>query len=220
MTEKQRHPAKLERGRGKVANDPLALPEGLPVPEDDGAADHLQGMRLPTVTLPSTSGREVDVAEVSRRGRVIVYCYPLTAPDVELPEDWDLIPGARGCTPEACSFRDHHDELRELGVETVFGLSTQTTGYQKGLVERLHLPFEVLSDSELAFVQALRLPTFEVERSIALQPTTLVKRLTLVLLDSGIEKVFYPIFPPNKHVGEVVAWLSENPVQLGERAGT
>jgi len=199
-------------------NDPSALPEGLPIPEDDGAVDHLEGMRLPIVMLPSTSGGEVDVAEVSGRGRVVVYCYPLTgASGVELPEDWDLIPGARGCTPEACSFRDHHDELRGSGAETVFGLSTQTTEYQKNLVERLHLPFEVLSDSELAFARALRLPTFEVESSIASQPTTLVKRLTLVVLGGGIEKVFYPIFPPNEHAGEVAAWLSENPAQLRGR---
>ena len=198
-------------------NDPFELPEGLPVPEDDGAADHLEGMWIPSVTLPSTSGEKVDIAEVSRRSRVIVYCYPLTgAPDVELPEDWDLIPGARGCTPEACSFRDHHDGLRELGIEAVFGFSTQTTGYQKGLVERLHLPFEVLSDSGLAFVRALRLPTFEVESSVGSQPTTLVKRLTLVVLDGAVEKVFYPIFPPNEHAEEVVAWLSENPAQPHE----
>jgi peroxiredoxin len=221
MSEKQRVPTKVEGGRGNAASDPLALPEGLPVPEDDGAADHLESMRIPTVTLPSTSGGEVDVAEVSKRGRVIVFCYPLTgAPGVELPEDWDLIPGARGCTPEACSFRDHHDGLRESGAETVFGLSTQTTEYQMGLVERLHLPFEILSDSELALVRALRPPIFEVESSVASQPTTLVKRLTLVLLDGGIEKVFYPIFPPNEHAGEVVAWLSENPAQPREWAGS
>jgi len=214
MSGKWSESAKFEGGRSKAANDPSVLPEGLPVPEDDGAANHLEGMRIPTVVLPSTSGREVDAAEVSRWGRVLVYCYPLTsAPDVDLPEDWDLIPGARGCTPEACSFRDHHDLLRELAVEAVFGLSTQTTAYQKGLVERLHLPFEVLSDSKLGFVRALRLPTLEVERSIASQPTTLVKRLTLVMLDGSIEKVFYPIFPPNEHAGEVIAWLSENPVQ-------
>lgn len=164
MTEKHGNSEKLESGRGKAANGSFALPEGLPAPEDDGAADHLESMRLPTVKLPSTSGREVDIAEVSRQGRVVVYCYPLTgAPGVELPEDWDLIPGARGCTPEACSFRDHSDELRESGAETVFGLSTQTTEYQKSLVERLHLPFEVLSDSGLALVRALRLPTFELE---------------------------------------------------------
>jgi peroxiredoxin len=205
--------SRLER-----ANDPFALPEGLPVPEDDGAADHLEGMRVPSVPLPSTAGREVNVAEVAADGQVVVYCYPLTgAPGVELPEDWDMIPGARGCTPEACSFRDHHDELEALGAE-VFGLSTQTTDYQRDLVGRLHLPFEVLSDSELKFSGELRLPTFEIEESIASQPTTLIKRLTLILRGGVIKKVFYPIFPPNEHADEVVAWLSENTTQPRQRA--
>lgn len=196
----------------QVRNDPFALPEGFPVPEDDGAADHLEGRQVPSIALPSTAGREVDVAEASVRGRVILYCYPLTgAPGVELPEDWDMIPGARGCTPEACSFRDHYGELKELKA-TVFGLSTQMTSYQQELVARLHLPFEVLSDSELRFARDLALPTFETEKHIASQPTTLIKRLTLVLLGGRIEKVFYPIFPPDKHAEEVVAWLSANPV--------
>lgn len=196
----------------QVQNDPFVLPEGLPIPEDDGAAGHLEGMQLPSIALPSTAGREVDVGEVSVRGRVILYCYPLTsAPGVELPEDWDMIPGARGCTPEACSFRDHHKELKELKAE-VFGVSTQTTGYQRELVARLDLPFEILSDSELKFARELMLPTFEIEKHITSQPATLIKRLTLVLLGGRIEKVFYPIFPPNEHAEEVVAWLSANPV--------
>ena len=200
----------VDADRSEEVNDPFALPEGLPVPQDDGAADHLEGLWVPRVTLPSTAGRGVDPAAISAEGKVILYCYPLTSPPgVELPVGWDLIPGARGCTPEACSFRDYHEELRELGVE-IFGLSTQTTDYQRELVERLHLPFEVLSDSRLEFARALRLPTFELKRAVRSQPTTLIKRLTLVLLEGRIEKVFYPIFPPNEHAGEVVAWLSAN----------
>ena len=203
----------VDADRSKEANDPFALPEWLPVPEDDGAADHLEGLWVPRVTLPSTAGRGVDPAAISVDGRVVLYCYPLTtASDAELPAGWDLIPGARGCTPEACSFRDHHEELRELGTE-VFGLSTQTTAYQRELVARLHLPFEVLSDSQLEFARALRLPTFELDEAVESQPRTLIKRLTLVLLERRIENVFYPIFPPNEHAGEVVAWLSANPTR-------
>lgn len=210
MTEEQRGAARPEEDRGREAVDLLVLPEGLPIPDDDGAADHLEGMRVPSVQLPSTSGREVDVAEVSAGRRVVVYCYPLTgAPEVDLSEDWDTIPGARGCTTEACSFRNHHEDLKELGAE-VLGLSSQTVGYQRDLVARLHLPFEVLSDPELEFAGILGLPTFEIEKPVASQPTTLIKRITLVLRDGAIEKVFYPIFPPNEHADEVIAWLSQN----------
>jgi peroxiredoxin len=192
------------------------LPEGLPVPEDDGACEHLEGMAVPAgVRLPSTAGREVDLTEASATGRAVVYCYPLTGtPGKDLPEDWDLIPGARGCTPEACAFGDHHAELRGLGAK-VFGLSTQNTRYQRDLAARLHLPFEVLSDSKLAFARALGLPTFEAPTVGTLipeaGPTTLIKRLTLVLLRGRIEKVFYPVFPPDRHAEEVLGWLSENP---------
>lgn len=210
MNEKQRYSARLEEDRLREVDDLLVLPEGLPVPHDDGAADHLEGMRVPSMRLSSTGGGEKDLSEISAGGRVIVYCYPLTgAPGVDLPEDWDAIPGARGCTPEACSFRDHHEEIGELGAE-VFGLSSQTVGYQRDLVARLRLPFEVLSDSELEFAGKLGLPTFEVEEPVASQPTTLIKRITLVLRHGKVEKVFYPIFPPNEHADEVVAWLSRN----------
>jgi peroxiredoxin len=195
-------------------DDPYTLPEGLPVPEDDGACEHLEGMSLPAgVRLPSTEGVEVDLAEASAGGRVVVYCYPLTGvPGEALPEGWDLVPGARGCTPEACAFRDHHGELRRLEAEAVFGLSTQTTGYQRDLARRLHLPFGVLSDSDLRFAQALGLPTFQIEKPTASQPSTLIKRLTLVLLRGAVEKVFYPVFPPDRHAEEVAGWLSENAV--------
>ena len=175
------------------------LPQGIPAPTDDGAADHLPGMRLPSVPLSSTSGGTVDLSALSEA--TVVYCYPMTGrPDRDLPQGWDEIPGARGCTPQSCSFRDHHAELRELGAR-VFGLSTQSTGYQREAVARLHLPFELLSDEDLAFAGALSLPTFEADGMI------LIKRLTLVLEDGRIEKVFYPVFPPGKNADEVLAWL-------------
>jgi peroxiredoxin len=129
-------------------------------------------------------------------------------PGQPLLPGWDAIPGARGCTPETCAFRDHHQDLEKLGAE-VFGFSTQTTAYQKEMVERLHVPFEVLSDVDLAFVHALRLPTFDIEGM------TLVKRLTLVLSRQHVEKVFYPVFPPDTHAAEVIDWLRRNPVGGG-----
>ncbi len=189
------------------AKDPHRLPEGIPVPTDDGACDHLPGMGLPSVRLASTAGGSVDLSGLS--GRTVVYCYPRTGrPDQDLPRGWDEIPGARGCTPQSCSFRDHHEELRALGAR-VFGLSTQETEYQREAAERLRLPFELLSDEELTFAKALRLPTFEVEGM------TLIKRLTLIISDGRIEKVFYPVFPPDKNAGELVEWLSRNPERYG-----
>ena len=182
------------------------LPPNLPVPIDDGACQHLPGLGVPSIKLRSTRGRWVDLAEVSE-ARVVVYCYPRTGrPGEPLLPGWDAIPGARGCTPETCSFRDRHAELRELGVD-VFGLSTQTTEYQKEMVARLHVPFEVLSDADLVFARALRLPTFDIEGM------TLVKRLTLVLSQRRVEKVFYPVFPPDKHAAEVIEWLRAHPAE-------
>jgi peroxiredoxin len=176
------------------------LPPDLPVPEDDGACDHLTGMSLPSVPLWSTAGRQVNLAGLS--GRSVVYCYPRTGrPDQDPPNGWNDIPGARGCTPQSCAFRDHYQTLQQLGAR-VFGLSTQDTTYQGEAVERLHLPFELLSDSELSFTSALRLPTFEVEAM------TLVKRLTLIIRDGCVEKVFYPVFPSDQNASEVAAWLS------------
>ncbi len=180
------------------------LPPNLPVPTDDGACTHLPGLPVPKIKLRSTSDRWVDLAAVTAP-RVIVYCYPRTGrPDEPLLPGWDAIPGARGCTPETCGFRDHHRDLQKLGAE-VFGFSTQTTEYQKEMVARLHVPFEVLSDIDLAFVHALRLPTFEIAGM------TLVKRLTLVISRQHIEKVFYPIFPPDKHAAEIMDWLRSHP---------
>ncbi len=180
-----------------------ALPADLPVPEDDGACDHLTGFTLPSIGLRSTRGDFVDISKL--KGRVVVYIYPRTGrPDQELPTGWNAIPGARGCTPQSCGFRDHHAELASLGVQ-VFGLSTQTTEYQKEVVDRLHLPFEILSDADLKFTNALGLPTFTVDGM------TLIKRTTLVLRDDQIEKVFYPVFPPDRSADEVIAWLNANP---------
>jgi peroxiredoxin len=182
-----------------MAHDPMTLPSGLPEPEDDGAADHLPGATLPDVALPATDGSTVRVAELSR---TVLFGYPRTGqPGVEpLVEDWDLIPGARGCTPEVCSFRDLHTAFAEAGAG-VYGFSTQDTDYQREAAERLHLPFPLLSDADLALTRALPLPTFEVAGQ------TLLKRLTLVVRDGTIEHVFYPVFPPDGHADEVLAWL-------------
>lgn len=176
------------------------LPADLPVPVDDGACAHLQGLRLPAVPLISTGGRTVDLAALA--GRSVVYGYPRTGrPDQALPTGWNAIPGARGCTPQSCAFRDHYQELRGLGVGNLFGLSTQDSAYQREAAERLHLPFELLSDEKLEFAKALKLPTFSVDGM------TLIRRLTLILRDGVIEKVFYPVFPPDANAPEVVSWL-------------
>lgn len=186
--------------------NPYELPADLPVPVDDGACDHLPRMRLPTVPLMSTAGRVVDVSRLE--GRTVVYCYPRTGrPGLAIPTGWDEIPGARGCTPQSCAFRDQHAEFAALGVR-VFGLSTQTPEYQREAVERLHLAFELLSDEDLVFTRALRLPTFESHWSFGHQPATLVKRLTLVVRNGAVEKVFYPVFPPDKNAEQVRAWLA------------
>ena len=181
------------------------LPPNLPRPIDDGAADHLIGMRVPKVSLVSTGGRRVDLSTLGAP-RTIIYCYPRTGvPGEPLPEGWDRIAGARGCTPQTCGFRDHHHGLKELSAE-LFGLSTQTTEYQREMAERLHLAFEILSDSEFEFTNALCLPTFEVTG------TRLLKRLTLIIRDGLIEHVFYPIFPPDKSADEVLGWLRAHPL--------
>jgi peroxiredoxin len=175
------------------------LPQDLPIPIDDGACNHLQGMQLPSIPLMSTTGRVVDLAKIS--GRTVVYCYPRTGrPDEDPPQGWNEIPGARGCTPQSCAFRDHYEELRALGAE-VFGLSTQDSNYQREAVERLHLPFPLLSDEKLIFTKAINLPTFEVEAM------TLIKRLTLIVRNGLVEHVFYPVFPPDKNADEVIGWL-------------
>ena len=182
------------------------LPPDLPKPVDDGACDHLTGMLIPPLALPSTAGRMVDLGKLIASSRTVIYCYPMTGvPGKPLPDGWDMIPGARGCTPQSCGFRDHHRELTELGAD-VFGLSTQTTDYQREMAERLHLPFEVLSDAGFKFCEGLRLPTFEVGRM------RLIKRLTLIVRDGVIETVFYPVFPPNESADQVIRWLNQNPL--------
>ncbi len=183
-------------------DDVYKLPLDLPVPVDDGKCDHLTGMRLPAIALPSTADTLVDLSKID--GAVVVYCYPRTGdPSKDPPPGWNEIPGARGCTPQSCAFRDHHEDLQLLDVR-VYGLSTQETNYQKELVARLHLPFDVLSDADLRFAHALNLPMFTVES------TALIKRLTLIARDGVIRKVFYPVFPPDKNPDEVIAWLSQN----------
>jgi peroxiredoxin len=178
------------------------LPKDLPIPIDDGACNHLPGLALPSINLSATSGRTVNLATLP--GWVVIYCYPMTGrPGVPLPDGWDQIPGARGCTPQSCAFRDHYQELTALNAQ-VFGLSTQTTEYQREAAERLHLPFELLSDSSLQFANALRLPTFDVEGM------RLIKRITLIARDGKIVKHFYPVFPPDKNAEDVVAWLQSN----------
>ncbi|MGE0867263.1 MAG: peroxiredoxin [Kofleriaceae bacterium] len=173
----------------------------LPVPIDDGAARHLEGSPLPDLALAATQGRPINLARLA--GRSVVFVYPRTGePGVPaLVDDWDQIPGARGCTPQACAFRDLHDELRTAGVDHVFGLSTQDTGYQREVADRLHLPFPILSDDQLALTDAIGLPTFEVAG------TRLLKRLALIIDGGRIAKVFYPVFPPDRNAAEVLAWL-------------
>jgi peroxiredoxin len=178
----------------------LKLPAELPQPTDDGACDHLTGMKMPQLALSSTFERMVDLNALAAP-RILIYCYPRTGqPDKKLPEGWDAIPSARGCTPQACGFRDHYNELRAHSVD-VFGLSTQSTNYQQEVVTRLHLPFEMLSDEKFQLCDALRLPTFFVENQ------RLIKRLTMIIRDKKIEKVFYPVFPPDEHAAEVIRWL-------------
>jgi peroxiredoxin len=182
-----------------MTGNPFPLPPDLPVPVDDGAATHLPGLALPDVVLAATDGSDVSLARLA--GRWVIYVYPVTGrPGVALPEGWDGIPGARGCTPQSCAFRDHHAELRGLGTG-VFGLSTQKTEYQREARERLHLPFGLLSDSGLELKAALRLPTF------AVAGMELYKRLTLIAEEGRIAKVFYPVFPPDRNAGEVLEWL-------------
>ena len=180
------------------------LPDDLPEPTDDGEADHLPDATVPAVSLPATDGDSVDLP--ARTGRTVVYCYPMTGrPDEDVvPDGWEEIPGARGCTPESCGFRDHHDELSEHGASAVFGLSVQPTAYQREARDRLGLPFELLSDADFTFAEALDLPTFTVDGDRYLE------RITLVVNDGVIEHAFYPVFPPDEHAGEVVDWLADS----------
>lgn len=180
-------------------DDIMLLPSDLPIPRDDGACDHLTGLQIPAIALNSTSGRRVQLSEL--RGWTVVYAYPRTGEEgLAPPAGWDEIPGARGCTPQTCGFRDHFGELTALRA-SVFGMSTQTTDYQREMVDRLGVPFEVLSDADLAMVNALRLPTFTFRNMI------LIKRLTMFLRDGVIEHVTYPVFPPDRSAEAAVRWL-------------
>ena len=181
------------------AYDPTVLPPNLPVPVDDGACDHLLGVDLPDVELPSTLGSPVNLRRAATTTAVF-YFYPRTGRPGTPPDGWDLVPGARGCTPQACGFRDHHAELDRLGAQ-VYGISTQSTDEQRELVERAHIPFALLSDPELHVARALELPTFEFEGE------ELYKRVTLIATGGRVVKVFYPVFPPDRNASDVAAWL-------------
>jgi peroxiredoxin len=181
-------------------HNPQFLPPNIPVPQDDGAARHLSGLKLPDMALPASDGAAVNLSKL--KGRTVVYVYPRTGvPGVDPPEGWDQIPGARGCTPQSCSFRDHFGELKRLGVAQLYGLSTQDTEYQREAATRLHLPFPILSDAKLALTKALKLPTFTAAGMI------LLKRMAWVIDDGTITKAFYPVFPPDRNAAEVVAWI-------------
>jgi peroxiredoxin len=176
------------------------LPTDLPVPTDDGACAHLTGTLIPSILLPSTAGNTVDLSKLD--GLTVVFFYPRTgAPGASIPASWDAIPGARGCTPHACGFRDLSKDLLAAGVNHLFGFSTQDTAYQQEVKERLHLPYQLLSDEKFECVRAMRLPTFEFEG------TELVKRLAIAVLDGKIVKVWYPIFPSDRNASDVLLWL-------------
>jgi peroxiredoxin len=188
----------------EMLHDPQVLPDDLPVPQDDGAARHLAGMRLPDIALAATDGAQVNLSKLN--GRTIVYVYPRTGrPGQALPTGWNAIPGARGCTPQSCGFRDHFAELKRLGVAALYGLSTQDSAYQREAVERLHLPFAILSDQGLKLSRAMRLPTFEVDGM------TLTKRMAWVIDNGVMTKAFYPVFPPDQSADEVLRWLQRSP---------
>lgn len=172
----------------------------LPAPKDDGSADHLTGSAWPDINLPSTTGKAVNLSTL--QGMSIVFAYPMTAqPGVPLPDNWDMTPGARGCTPQACSFRDAQSELIAAGADYLFGLSVQDTDYQKEAVERMHLPYPLLSDHSGGLRSALNPPTLNIAGM------TLFQRLTYVVCNGQIEKIWFPVFPPDKNVDEVLNWL-------------
>ena len=179
----------------------------IPAPSDDGGAAHLKGAAVPSVALAATDGATVDLAAL--KGRTVVFAYPRTGEPGKAPlvDDWDMIPGARGCTPQTCSFRDLFKDLRVAGAAHVFGLSSQDSAYQREMAERLHLPFAVLSDERLQLTRALKLPTMLVAGM------TLIRRLALIIDDGRVSHVFYPVFPPDRNATEVLAWLKANPQQ-------
>jgi peroxiredoxin len=177
----------------------------IPAPTDDGGAAHLRGLKVPAVSLLATNDTMVTLSQLT--GRTVVFAYPRTGEPgkIALVDDWDMIPGARGCTPQTCAFRDLHSELKTAGAAHVFGLSTQSNAYQAEMASRLHLPFPVLSDEKLELTQALHLPTMEVAG------LTLIKRMALIIDDGHITHVFYPVFPPDRNAGDVLEWLEHHP---------
>lgn len=176
----------------------------LSAPQDDGGARHLAGLMLPSIVLNSTKATDVDLSALS--GRTVLYIYPMTGrPGVALPAGWDEIPGARGCTPQSCAFRDHYAELRAAGAHHVFGLSTQSTSEQREAAERLHLPFPLLSDSSFELGRGLSLPHMTVDGRLML------KRMALIIDAGRITHAFYPVFPPDRNASDVLAWLKEHP---------
>lgn len=178
----------------------LDLPDNLPVPQDDGAADHLVGKKIDAIQLLATNGLKVDLSELT--GTTVVFIYPMSGvPGVALPDGWDDIPGARGCTPQACSYRDNYEQLKKH-VDNLFGLSVQSSEYQKELKDRVELPYEILSDEDLKLAKALKLPTFDVNSM------RLLKRLTLIIKDGVIIQKHYPVFPSNKDVNWVLNFFS------------
>jgi len=188
-----------------MAQDYSKLPSDLPIPIDDGAGDHLLGKTLPDLTLSSTSSSSRKLINLSDiKNQVVFYCYPLTKQvGFDLPDGWDSIPGARGCTPQSCSFRDHYQELQALNTQ-VYGISTQTSSIQQETVARLHLPFELLSDARYKLTTALQLPTFKVG-----DYQKMIKRLTFIAKEGKIIKVFYPVFPPDRNAQDVVEYLKQ-----------
>ena len=177
----------------------------IPAPQDDGGADHLKGMSVPAISLRATNDTTIALSELA--GRTVIFAYPRTGEPgkIALVDDWDMIPGARGCTPQTCAFRDLFSELKSAGAAHVFGLSTQDNDYQTEMAGRLHLPFPVLSDHDLALAQALDLPTMEAGGE------TLLRRMALIVDNAVITHVFYPVFPPDRNAGDVLAWLKANP---------
>ncbi len=187
-------------GRADMTNFMSVDWSKIPAPIDDGTARHLVGQSVPSIPLQSTDGSRVDLSTLV--GTTVIYTYPMTGvPGVPLPDGWDMIPGARGCTPQSCAFGDHFAELKSLGVDNLFGLSTQPTDYQREAADRLHLPFPLLSDRELKLAETLKLPTFETAGM------HLLKRLTMIVTNGVIEHVFYPVFPPDRNAGDVITWL-------------
>lgn len=186
-----------------MTDSPYVLPEGLPVPVDDGACDHLRGARLPALDLPSTSGCPVALDTLER---AVLFFYPRTGvPGEPAADDWNFIPGARGCTPQSCGFRDLHGEFTTLGV-AVYGVSTQTTEFQRAFLERNAARYEILSDEELRLVRAMRLPTFEY-RVESGGPDTLIRRMAWYVEKGRVAHVWYPVFPPDRNAATVLAWL-------------